>query len=332
VRGLVFDIKRFAVHDGPGIRTTVFTNGCGLRCIWCQNPEGLDREIRLWHRGARCIRCGECVRLCPAGALSAAEPDAGGEALGGTSVGPGAAAADKEPPFIRIDRDACTLCGECVRRCPGKALEFTAREMETRDVLAEVEKDRLFYEVSGGGVTVSGGDPFCQWDFNEELLGRCAERGLHTAMETHLHGGREVLRRFMRVVRLFIVDIKFADENRYRRYTGKGFRKIARNFDILVESGSTLLVRVPLIPGCTATAENLERIAKFVRARGKHIPIELLNFNPFARDKYRRLGMRYAFGSLASPLPEETVESLRRIVEGPPSAPIVPGVSPSPFP
>jgi pyruvate formate lyase activating enzyme len=310
LRGLVFDIKRFAVHDGPGIRTTVFTNGCELGCRWCQNPEGLAKEIRLWHFESRCIRCGKCVRLCPAEALAAAgATDAAGvQSSGEHSTG-------EASPFIVIDRAKCTLCGKCVRRCPGKALDFTAREMEASEVLAEVQKDRLFYEVSGGGVTVSGGDPFCQWEFNAEVLALCVERGLHTAMETHLHGDEEVLGRFMKVTGLFIVDLKFADEGLYRRYTGRGFRKIGRNFDTLVEAGVPLIVRIPLIPGYTATAENVKRIAKFVRGRGKNIPIELVNFNPLARDKYRRLGMSYVLSSVSSPLPEETVESLQRIVE-----------------
>jgi pyruvate formate lyase activating enzyme len=160
----VFDLQRFSVHDGPGIRSTLFLKGCALRCTWCQNPEGLEGAIRLWHFANLCERCGTCVAACPKQAL----------ALG--------------PEGVDIDRDACDLCGECTDACPRNALAFDGHDLGVPEAVAQLEADKIFYDRSGGGVTFSGGDPLLQADFVAAVAGELKARGIHTAVETSLFG------------------------------------------------------------------------------------------------------------------------------------------------
>ncbi len=290
MRGTVFDIKRFAVHDGPGIRTTVFLKGCPLACPWCQNPEGIAPEIGIWYTEGRCIRCHRCIEVCPEDALSAGEAE--GE------------------PAVRIHRERCTVCGACVRECPSAALEFDAREMGAAEVVEEVLKDRVFYETSGGGVTLSGGDPLFQAAFSREVLGLCREEGLHTAIETCLFAAPETVEPLVDLVDLFLVDLKLTDSARHEELTGRPSDPIRANFEALCRRGTNVRVRVPLIPAVTATEENVRAVARYVREVDERVPVELINFNPLARSKYRRLGRAYAYGAYEAPLPDEEVERL----------------------
>jgi pyruvate formate lyase activating enzyme len=320
LQGLVFDVKRFAVHDGPGIRTTVFLKGCPLSCPWCQNPEGIKPVVNLWYFENKCIQCHHCIPSCPQGALSAA-PDAG----------------DGSSPHIRIDRARCTLSGTCVQACPTEALAFDSRWMSVERVMTEIRKDRLFYEVSredgggeatsagnsgagaAGGVTLSGGDPIHQHRFATALLRACREEGIDTTVETCLFASRRVLEAFIPVTSRFLVDIKLWDDEEHARQVGRSNQPILRNFDLLVEAGfdgdggRALTVRIPLIPGVTDTTENVRAVARFVRSRSERIPIELINFNPLAADKYRILGRDYAFASHTEPLPEARVAELKAV-------------------
>ena len=292
-KGIVFDIKRFAVHDGPGIRTTVFTKGCPLRCSWCQNPEGMAPETRLWYFESKCIRCSSCIEACPQKALSEG---------------------DKDEPHIRIDYGLCTKCGICVSICPASALAFDSKKMSADEVLEEVEKDRLFYDVSGGGVTLSGGDPLYQHQFNLEILNRCRERGIHTAVETCLYAKKRIVKTFARVVDLFIVDIKLYHPQIHERYTGYDNTVIKRNFEFLSSLGKNIHVRVPLIPEVTAVEENLRDIARYVRSVREDIPIELINFNPFAAQKYRILDAPYPFARYTKPFDDDTMARFNTII------------------
>jgi pyruvate formate lyase activating enzyme len=328
LQGLIFDIKRFAVHDGPGIRTTVFLKGCPLSCPWCQNPEGIKPVVNLWYFENKCIRCHHCIPSCPQGALSA-NPN-GGE---GSS------------PHIRIDRARCTLNGSCVQACPTEALAFDSRWMSVERVMEEVRKDRLFYVVSreegrggeaggdsgqgsagnsagssaAGGVTLSGGDPIHQHRFAIALLQACRDEGIDTAVETCLFASRRVLEAFIPVTSRFLVDIKLWDDEEHAWQVGRSNQPILRNFDLLVEAGfdgdagRELTVRIPLIPGVTDSSENIRAIARFVRSRSARIPIELINFNPLAADKYRILGRDYAFASQTEPLPEARIAELEAV-------------------
>jgi pyruvate formate lyase activating enzyme len=263
--GRIFDIKRFAIHDGPGIRTTVFLKGCGLACVWCQNPEGIGFGRDLWVKREKCIRCGACAASCPEKALSLVS---------------GA---------VRIDRGRCVFCGACTERCPPRAIQRVDREADLESLVQELILDKLFFDVSGGGVTLSGGEPLAQPEFALALLGRLKELGIHTCIETSLSAPAETIRRLPGVLDYLICDLKLMDEEAHRKFTGVSNRIILDNFRRLAGSFDRALVRVPLIPGITATEENLRGVGEFVRSCNPGMGIELLNYNWFSGSKYTLL-------------------------------------------
>ena len=267
MNGFVFEVKRFAVHDGPGLRTTLFLKGCPLRCPWCQNPEGLHLEPRLWYKEADCLRCGNCVVSCQERALALDER-------------------------VHIDRAACTLCKRCLDACPTGALLLDGREVSADEAEEMLLQDSVFY-AEGGGVTLSGGEVMTQWPFALEVLRRVRARGVDTAVETCLQVRRDVLSRFIGLVDHFIVDIKYMDDAEHRRVLGAGNGQILDNYRYLVSQGADVLVRTPLIPGYTATEENIRAIARFVRDADPDARYELLNFNPLCRGKYAALEEEY---------------------------------------
>lgn len=269
MKGFVFDIKKFAIHDGPGIRTTLFLKGCPLGCLWCHNPEGIDGARKLLQVEHSCIGCGSCVGVCAAGALS----------LKPGGSGP-----------VSLDRDLCLPCGACSEVCPTGALFMDSSVMTAEEAAAFLLEDRDFYGDGEGGVTLSGGDPLYQHKFAREVLRLCKEEKIHTAIETSMDAPREVLESFSGLVDLFIVDLKLMDDKAHRTYTGKGNGRILSNFTYLAGSGAPLLVRIPLIPDITATEGNLRAVCRFIRENSTSIAVELLNFNPLAEDKYRLLG------------------------------------------
>jgi pyruvate formate lyase activating enzyme len=265
--GTIFETKRFAVHDGPGIRTTLFLKGCPLKCPWCQNPEGMRREIRLWHRPRGCVKCGNCVGACPHGALSLTDR-------------------------VHIDHGLCRRCGRCIKACPVSALSLDGREITPEDAAAPLLKDRVFFE-DGGGVTLSGGEVFAQWRFALEILAICRAEGVDTAIESCMAVSPDVLERFLPVVDHFIMDIKYMDPQVHRAVLGMDNRLILDNHRFLVERGADVLVRTPLIPGYTATEENVRAIARYLVQADPDAKYELLNFNPLCRSKYAALERDY---------------------------------------
>ena len=277
--GLVFDIQRFSTHDGPGIRTTVFTKGCPLRCLWCQNPEGIKLKRNLSYFKKKCISCGTCIRICPKDAISFADKT--------------------HKNGIVVDPEKCDQCGKCVRVCPSTALVFDSRIMTVDEVVQEVLKDKAFYG-EFGGVTLSGGDPLFQSDFTLAVLKACKEAGLHTAIETCLHAKQEVLERFLPYLDLLIADLKVFDTKDHKNFTGKDNDLIKENFRFLDayirrEKKPQILVRIPLIPGYTATSDNIRAIAAFIHTLSPAIQMELINYNPLAKDKYKLLDQEYVF-------------------------------------
>ena len=265
--GTIFDIKRFAVHDGPGIRSTLFLKGCPLRCPWCQNPEGLSVDIRLWHKPADCLRCGACAAACPEGAL-------------------------KLTDRVRIDQARCRRCGRCAAACPVDALSLDGREITAEAAAAELLRDKSFFR-NGGGVTLSGGEVFAQWPFALEVLRRCRAEGVDTAVESCMAVRRDILSRFVPVVDHFIMDIKYLDAGIHRSVVGADNRLILENHGWLVSLGADLLVRTPLIPGYTATQQNIRDIARYLVRTDPNARYELLNFNPLCRSKYAALEADY---------------------------------------
>jgi pyruvate formate lyase activating enzyme len=291
----IFDLQRFSVHDGPGIRTTLFLKGCPLRCTWCQNPEGLEGAVRLWHFEHLCERCGTCVAACPLRALT----------LGADG--------------IEIDHAACDRCGKCVEACPRNALAFDGREIGVDDAVAELAADRLFYERSGGGVTFSGGDPLLQADFVAAVAGRLKAMGIHTAVETSLHARWESIEALLPVVELFIVDLKLADPTRHAAATGQDNASIlanARRLARALAGQGRLLFRVPLIPGVTADAENLAAVAGLAAAIDPAVPVELMNFNPLAAAKYRRMRREHALAGASASFTDQEMTAFRAVFSG----------------
>ena len=289
MRANVFDIKRFSINDGDGIRTTIFLKGCPLSCKWCQNPEGLIPEIRLWYAKNICVACKSCIASCKAGALS-------WYARG-----------------VAIDHDTCTRCGACVVACPTGAIRFDAKEMQLEEVLQEIERDRPFYGADGG-VTLSGGECIASPAFSLGVLRACRERGINAQIETSLYARVETVDAFAEAADRIIADIKLIDPARHLRETGVDNALILRNIRHLSQKGTNLLLRVPLIPGFTDDEENIRGIAQFVASLGREIPVELLNFNPMCREKYESLRQRYAFDPNQREIAQERVDALKQIL------------------
>ena len=292
--GTIIDIRRFTLHDGPGIRSTLFLKGCGLRCAWCQNPESIDTALGLWYLAKQCIRCGLCEASCPVGAIGLHA---------------------EEDPFVRIDRGVCTRCGACVAACPTTALSFDGSRISAEDAAATLLRDVEFYRQSGGGITISGGDPLVQHEFALEVLGLCKRSGVHTAIETCLFGSWEVLERFIPVTDLFIIDLKIANSALHAEYTGRPNDIILDNYARLARAGVELLTRVPLIPGITATGENVRALGSIVRDTNPGGRVELINFNPLAVNKYSLMDRGTELFNGMAPLPEAEVEALRALFE-----------------
>lgn len=262
--GLVFNIKRFAVHDGPGIRTTVFLKGCPLKCAWCHNPEGKDTKRRVWYVEQNCMGCGTCIH-----------------------------AAEQNVPRLENGR----LCFDetarddidprCIAACPTKALRYDSEEMTAAEVMEKVLSDRIAYEKSGGGLTISGGEPtFAQKDFALELLEAAKKAGIHTAIESCMMMSRSVLDEFLSKTDLLICDIKIFDPRRHMEATGADNAAILDNIRYAAKTGKKMLIRTPLIPGYTDDDENIDKIGGFVSAIGGDVTMELLNFNPLYYQKY----------------------------------------------
>lgn len=260
--GRVFDIRRFAVHDGDGIRTTIFLKGCPLRCRWCQNPEGIPMEPTLFWFKNKCIQCGICVKVCPHQALS-----------------------QKDGKII-IDHSRCTLCLDCVDACPAAALAPDSSVMTVEETVEKALSDRPFFK-HGGGVTLSGGEPLMQFDFALALLKALKAEGIHTAIETSLYTNPERLEAVLPYLDQIFADCKFIDHERHGQGTGVDNTLILSNIKLLLENaGNKTTIRTPLIPDFTADKENISAIARFLYDILPTVHYELLNYNPLAESKY----------------------------------------------
>jgi len=269
-KGTIIKIKRFSVHDGPGIRTSVFLKGCPLGCVWCHSPEGIGPDISIWYNQNSCIRCGRCVEACPEKAL-------------GVNTG--------SDPFISIDRSKCMVTGDCVRVCPADAMKFTGTIVSPEEVFGEIEKDIEFYYSSGGGVTLTGGEPLYQPGFAAEILELCRGRKIHTAIETSLFAEEGVMKLISSLTDLVIADLKIFDPVMHKRHTGESNEIIKKNFAFLAESGKSTIVRVPLVKDITGTIENRMAIQDYVNSFGRGIPVEFIEFNPLTANNYKWLGI-----------------------------------------
>ncbi len=288
--GLVFDIKKYAIHDGPGIRTTVFFKGCPLHCQWCQNPESWDKHPELGFRTGRCVRCGQCVEVCTRHA---------------TTFNNG------QPS---TDPDKCTLCGECVDACTAGAREIIGREMTVDEVITEVEKDAVFYEQSNGGVTFSGGEPLMQPDFLLALLNQCKTYGIHTAIDTSAYVEPQIIEKVADKTDLFLCDLKHMDSDMHERFTGVGNDLILDNIKRLSEAGKEIIIRIPVIPGFNDDQGNIEATGQFAASLPHISRIDLLPYNRGGKEKSARLSPDYKIMQAETP-DDEKMSSIAEILE-----------------
>lgn len=280
MKGIVSDIQRCSFHDGPGIRTTVFLKGCNLRCAWCHNPECLRPGPELQLLAEKCIACGTCLTICPHGAHVV------------------------ENGRRRFRRELCTACGACAQSCCSGALVLVGREMNAEDVSAEVLEDRPFYENSGGGVTLSGGEPLCQREFAADVLALAKSEGIHTAIETNCAWPWEQAGDVLSVTDLAMVDIKMMDGSRHAEWTGASNEQVLANTRRLSEKPQRLIVRTPVVPGVNDTPEEIAAVAEFIRDFPNLEYYELLPYHPLGTSKYHSLAMDYALEGLKGPQPD----------------------------
>ncbi len=284
--GLIFDLKKYAIHDGPGIRTTVFFKGCPLRCAWCHNPEGQLAKPEIMVKASRCLPgCGACLKSCEPKAIS------------------------RRKGVVEINRFECNGCGRCVDVCPSQAVELAGRRVNAAEVIDQVFQDRIFHESSGGGVTFSGGEPLMQPDFLEALLEECRRREAHTAIDTCGYVAPGVMARFAGRADLFLFDFKVMDEERHKRWTGVSNRVILDNLRTLSRSRSKIVIRIPLVAGVNDDLDNIRRTAEFVRSLGTIGQFSLLPYHGMARDKYHRLDRGRDHADFAAPAAEIQAET-----------------------
>jgi pyruvate formate lyase activating enzyme len=302
--GWIFDLKRYALHDGPGIRTTVFLKGCPLRCWWCHNPESQRLLPEVIYRPAYCIRCEACAATCPAGAIRLDWPE------------------------VAVDRQTCRACLEgrrsdaqtcvatwgeppaCVEACYSGARSLVGRRVSAAEVLVEIERDTPFYDQSGGGVTFSGGEPLLQTDFLVALLQLCREHGLHTTLDTSGYASWRTFERILGLVDLYLYDLKLLDDTRHRHYTGVSNRRILGNLRALSARGERLVVRLPLVPEINDDAANLHQTGAFLAGLPHLERVEVMAYHKIGAGKYAALGEVYRLPETEPPTAAALQEAL----------------------
>ncbi|MEW5722480.1 MAG: glycyl-radical enzyme activating protein [Thermodesulfobacteriota bacterium] len=288
--GIIFDVLRYAIHDGPGIRTTVFFKGCPIRCLWCANPESQDPGLEISYLADRCVLCGRCVEACPNQAVAILE---------GVRV---------------LNRKSCRACGRCAETCPTGAVRLVGRTATVGELFEEIVRDRIFWERSGGGVTLSGGEPLSQPAPALDLLKICREHHVSTAVESCLHVPTRSLEEVLPQVNHFICDLKTVDEAKHVRLTGVSNALIKKNLAFLLQAGQEVLVRMPLIPGLNDAPADLEALGRFLQSLGGRLHFEILPYHRLGEPKYERLGRAYALKDLAPPTAEQ-VAAARGLLE-----------------
>ncbi len=291
-KGIIFDIKRFALHDGPGLRTTVFLKGCPLSCGWCHNPESREFKPVLLFRPSRCISCLKCIEACPEYAVSAG----------------------KEHPDT--DLLLCSACGRCVERCPAEAREIVGREYTIPKIMEEIRRDRIFHDESGGGATFSGGEPLAQPGFVVSLLRACRSEGIHTALDTSGFAEPRVFLEVASLADLVLFDLKVMDPEIHLKLTGVYNKEILENISELSALGKTeILIRIPLIPGLNDNKENISQAGAYIRGLPGIHRVELLPFNAMAKEKHLRFSLLYK-GPDLDDYQEERADEAVRILRG----------------
>ena len=288
--GNIFNIQKFCINDGPGIRTTVFVKGCPLRCAWCHNPESNSTKPELLYTESKCIGCGACAVACKNGVHTLAD---------GTHT---------------VDREKCTACGACADVCPTSALEISGYKKSVEDAIAEVMKDKIFYDNSGGGMTVSGGEPMAQFDFTKALLSEAKAKGLHTAIETCGFAPTERYAEILPLVDLFLFDWKITNSDLHKKYTGVDNMLIEKNLRMISENGGKIVLRCPIIPTVNDTEEHFSGIARLANELCGVLSVDIEPYHPLGIGKAERLGKEVAFRELGIP-ENETVDAWIKSVQ-----------------
>lgn len=293
--GVVFNLQKFSVHDGPGIRTLVFLKGCPLKCQWCSNPESQHPYPEVLYNESKCIgidECGFCLPSCSTGAIVKAEGK------------------------VTINREQCNNCSSCTESCPAKALEICGKTMTVQQVLDIVEEDSAFYSRSGGGITLSGGEPLLQADFARGLLREAKERGLDTAIETTGFAQWEDIVKVFEYVDTVHFDLKCLDAEKHKRYTGVSNEEILHHFESVCANfpNIRLIARTPVVPGFNDTEEDIMAISNYIKGMPRYVEYELLGYHRFGEGKYTLLGRQYQLKNVPT-LDPKRLNELKKLAE-----------------
>lgn len=282
-KGIIFNIQKYSIHDGPGIRTTVFLKGCPLSCNWCHNPESqaIGKEIVFYQD--RCTNCGNCINHCIDKAI------------------------EQKDGKINLNRERCIACGLCLDQCPRNARDLVGRIIKKEEMIKEILKDRIFFEESDGGVTFSGGEPLMQGDFLKEVLLACKEEGIHTTLDTSGFAPINLIKEIVPYVDLFLYDIKFIDDVKHIKYTGVSNKQIIENFKYITSIGKRVFARVPIIPGINNSDEDIRALGEFLKNSGIE-QVNLLPYHNISMGKYAKLSRNYSLKEVIEPTDEEMNE------------------------
>jgi len=289
VKGLIFNIQRYSIHDGPGIRTTIFFKGCPLSCWWCHNPEGISPKKEIMYFDYKCIKCKTCSKVCPTKSIKFADEK------------------------IVINRESCIGCGICAEACPTGAIKLVGMDVDVKYLITEIERDIRLYDETNGGVTFSGGEPLYQPKFLINLAKECKEININTALDTSGYATKEIMQTVAKYIDIFLYDVKIMDEEKHKEYCGVSNKPIIENLKLLVELGRAkdIILRFPIIPGITDTEENVQGISRLITEKLRGVgEIDLLPFHS-VEEKYARLGRPYLMKIHNAP----TDETLKRIRE-----------------
>ena len=278
-KGIIFNTQKFSIHDGIGIRTLIFMKGCPLKCLWCSNPESQAPGLEIMDVKSNCIGCGKCAALCENNAVDAESFD--------------------------INRSLCKGCGKCAEKCYANAKKIIGKELTVREAVEIIEKDRIFYTNSGGGVTIGGGEPTMQYEFVEELMRICSESNIHTAIETCGYGRWENIGGIFNYTDQIFFDLKVMDPKLHEKFTGVTNELILQNARKVVQKAlereAEITFRIPLVPGCNDSPENIEATGEFVASLDGNIAIEILPYHDLGKDKYSWLNVSYGLAEVKKP-------------------------------
>lgn len=284
---MIFNIQKCSIHDGVGLRTLVFFKGCPLNCLWCANPESQSYEKEVMEIPRKCIHCGACQKVCSESAISLTDER------------------------FEINRSSCKKCFKCIDVCYAESKKLVGDEKDVQSLFKEINKDRLFYQMNGGGVTFSGGEPLMQPEFLTEIAEMCKKNGISTSIETCGYGNYEKFKEALQFIDSIFIDLKHMDSDIHKKLTGKGNELILRNIKAISTHGIPITIRTPVVPGCNDSVENIKAIASFIKGIPNVIEYELLPYHSLGNSKYASLGIPYALEDVMPPSDNQMIELVK---------------------